>query len=172
LITYSHTGTQQRDRPEISQITVAVDDMRHVKNTAELIQGVLAESHKQEDTAIAVPLDLLEKAEQTQRVFTLVLGSIASISLLVGGIGIMNIMLATVTERTREIGIRRALGAKRGDVTRQFLLETVVLSSVGGFLGVALGVILSHLLTRVIDLPAAIRLWSLVLSFTISVLVG
>ena len=89
---------------------------------------------------ITVPLELLEKAEATQRIFNLVLGSIASISLLVGGIGIMNIMLATVSERTREIGIRRALGARRRDIIEQFLIETTVMSSSGGLIGVLLGV--------------------------------
>src|SRR5438552_17851026 len=110
--------------------------MENVKKTAEIIQGVLDQYHTQKDTAVTVALELLEKAERTQRIFTLVLGAIASISLLGGGIGIMNIMLATVTERTREIGIRRALGAKRGDITAQFLTETVVLSGLGGVLGV------------------------------------
>ena len=97
------------------------------------------EFHPKKDYAITVPLELLEKAEATKRIFNLVLGSIASISLLVGGIGIMNIMLATVSERTREIGIRRALGAKRRDIIQQFLIETTVMSGSGGLIGVVLG---------------------------------
>ena len=101
---------------------------------------MLQQFHPKKDYGITVPLELLEKAEATQRIFNLVLGSIASISLLVGGIGIMNIMLATVSERTREIGIRRALGARRRDIIEQFLIETTVMSSSGGLIGVLLGV--------------------------------
>src|SRR3954470_664437 len=96
--------------------------------------------HPKKDVAMVVPYDLLMQAQATARQFSIILGTIASISLLVGGIGIMNIMLATVTERTREIGIRRALGAKRRDITQQFLIETIVLSGVGGLLGVLIGV--------------------------------
>jgi putative ABC transport system permease protein len=119
-----------------------------------------------------VPLDLLEKAEETQRIFTLVLGAIASVSLIVGGIGIMNIMLATVTERTREIGIRRALGAKRRDIAWQFLVETVALASLGGFLGVGLGIVLSRLVTHFFSFEAIIRPWSPIVAFAVSVAVG
>src|SRR5262249_23876699 len=94
------------------------------------------------------------------------------ISLVVGGIGIMNIMLATVTERTMEIGIRRALGAKRRDIAWQFLVETMTLSSVGGILGVALGISLSFLVTYVFKFPAILSVWSMALSFSVSVAVG
>src|SRR5204863_7224329 len=98
-------------------------------------------NHKKKDYNIEVPLEKLRQAERTKQIFNIVLGSIAAISLLVGGIGIMSIMLASVTERTREIGIRRALGAKRRDIILQFLVETVMLSGAGGLLGVALGMI-------------------------------
>jgi putative ABC transport system permease protein len=172
VITYHRAGTWQFEKLEISQITVTVDKMEHVKQTADIIQGVLEQYHTQKDTAVTVPLDLLEKAEKTQRIFTLVLGAIASISLLVGGIGIMNIMLATVTERTREIGIRRALGAKRRDITLQFLVEAVALSSMGGVLGVSLGIGLSHLVTHFFALPTIISTWSPVAAFAVSVAVG
>jgi putative ABC transport system permease protein len=165
-------GSFQAEKLELSQLTIAVDRMEHVKKTAEIIQGLLDQYHTQKDIAITVPLDLLEKAEQTQRIFTLVLGAIASISLVVGGIGIMNIMLATVTERTREIGIRRALGAKRRDIALQFLIETVVLSSAGGLLGVGLGIGLSHVVTYSFDFPTIIQAWSPLLAFAVSVAVG
>jgi putative ABC transport system permease protein len=119
-----------------------------------------------------VPLELLQKAEQTQRLFTLVLGAIAGVSLVVGGIGIMNIMLATVTERTKEIGVRRAMGAKRRDIASQFLVETVILSCGGGLLGVAVGIGGAYLVTWLAELPVIIRVWSPVLAFGVSVLVG
>jgi putative ABC transport system permease protein len=172
LLIYVRQGTEQVEKLEISQLTVGVDDMKHVKNTADIIQGLIDQYHTKVDTAITVPLDLLEKAEQTQRIFTLVLGAIASISLLVGGIGIMNIMLATVTERTREIGIRRAIGAKRRHIAWQFLIETVVLSTMGGVLGVCLGIALSYFVSHLFDFPTIVRPWSPVLAFAVSLAVG
>jgi putative ABC transport system permease protein len=119
-----------------------------------------------------VPLQLLQQAEQTKRIFNVVLGSIAAISLIVGGIGIMNIMLATVTERTREIGIRRALGARKKDIVTQFLVETTVLSVGGGLVGVVLGVVAPLLVAHFTSMKAIITPWSLILSFSISGLVG
>ena len=107
--------------------------------TAEIVKNTLAEFHREDDYGVTVPLELLEQAKTTRLMFMIFMGIIAAISLVVGGIGIMNIMLATVTERTREIGIRRALGAKRRDIARQFLVETVVLSIVGGLIGVVVG---------------------------------
>jgi len=172
LVTYMKAGTYQAEKLEISQITVAVDSMNHVKKTAEIIEALLDQFHTQKDTQVTVPLDLLERAEQTQRIFTLVLGAIASVSLIVGGIGIMNIMLATVTERTREIGIRRALGAKRRDIGLQFLIETVVLSSSGGILGVLVGFALSYLVTHMFSFQTIIKAWSPILAFAVSVAVG
>ena len=111
---------------------LVVDDDR-------LVLATVTHGLTQADYEVIVPLELLQQAEQTKRIFNIVLGSIAAISLIVGGIGIMDIMLATVTERTREIGIRRALGAKKQDIITQFLVETVVLSVGGGLLGVAVG---------------------------------
>ena len=119
-----------------------------------------------------VPYDLLLQAQRSAQVFSFVLGAIAFISLLVGGIGIMNIMLATVTERTREIGIRRALGAKRRDITQQFLIETIVLSGIGGLLGVVIGVNVPQLIVRFSAIKAYVTLNSVLLSFGISVAVG
>jgi len=165
-------GAREFEKLQISQITVTVDRMDNVKQTADIIQGILEQFHTQKDFSLTVPLDLLERAEKTQRIFTLILGSIASIALIVGGIGVMNIMLATVTERTREIGIRRALGAKRRDITWQFLLEAIVLSSAGGLLGVGLGMLTPSLVERFVHFPAIIRPWSPIVAFGVSVCVG
>ena len=107
--------------------------------TARLVKTSLSHHDEVGDTAVVIPKELLDQARNTRLMFMVFMGVIAGISLLVGGIGIMNIMLATVTERTREIGIRRAIGAKRADIVRQFLAETIVLSSVGGFIGIAAG---------------------------------
>jgi putative ABC transport system permease protein len=165
-------GAFQMEQLELSQITVGVDSMDNVKKTAAIIEGLIEQYHNKADTAITVPLDLLEQAEKTQRLFTLVLGAIASISLVVGGIGIMNIMLATVTERTREIGIRRALGARRRQSALQFLIETVVLSAIGGVLGVCVGIGLAFAVARVLEFPTIVRPWSPLIAFAVSVAVG
>jgi putative ABC transport system permease protein len=143
-----------------------------VKRTAQSLDSMLQQFHPKHDYGITVPLELLEKAEATQRIFNLVLGSIASISLLVGGIGIMNIMLATVSERTREIGIRRALGARRRDIIEQFLVETTVMSSSGGLIGVLLGVAVPPLVSSLSGMPVVIRPWSPILAFLIAVTIG
>ena len=135
---------------ELHQIIVRVDAVpTAVESTAAGIERMLERFHKKKDYEMSVPLALLKQAEATKRTFNIVLGSIAGISLLVGGIGIMNIMLASVTERTREIGIRRAIGAKRKQIIYQFLIETVVLSTFGGLIGLGVGVsdpILDHVL--------------------------
>ncbi len=165
-------GSFQMERLEISRLTVQVRNLADVPRTAQAIQGCLDRFHPNKDVTVTVPLDLLQKAEQTQRMFTLILGAIAGVSLLVGGIGIMNIMLATVTERTREIGVRRALGAKRKDIAFQFLIETVVLSCGGGLIGVALGVGLTVLLDKGFGVPAVLRPWGPMVAFFVSVAVG
>ena len=107
--------------------------------TAEEVKDLMKRHHRVDDYAVVVPAELLKQAENTRQMFIFFMGMIAAISLVVGGIGIMNIMLATVTERTREIGIRRALGARRWDITRQFLVETTILSVLGGLVGVTAG---------------------------------
>jgi len=124
---------------QLSQITVGVASAEEVDQTAAIIETLLKKYHPDGDYAVVVPKELLRQAERTRTMFNMLLVVIAGISLLVGGIGIMNIMLATVTERTREIGIRRAIGAKRSDIIKQFLTETLVLSGSGGLLGVLFG---------------------------------
>ena len=132
-------GEFQGEQVELSQITISVDRIEDVDETAAIIQSLLKKYHDKEDYAVVVPKELLLQAERTRAMFNALLVVIAGISLLVGGIGIMNIMLATVTERTREIGIRRALGATRQHIIQQFLTETVVLTASGGLLGVLFG---------------------------------
>ncbi len=119
------------------------DDRDLVIPTAEVVRETIRNLHGEgkNDFAVVVPLELLKQADQIRKIFNIVLGSIAAISLIVGGIGIMNIMLATVTERTREIGIRRALGARRRDIIQQFLTETIVLSGTGGLIGIMMGLL-------------------------------
>ncbi|MCA9042413.1 MAG: ABC transporter permease, partial [Planctomycetaceae bacterium] len=140
LIINRQTGSFSAEQVELNQITLKVNDSENVIATSEVVRESLSKSHpRTKDYAVVVPLELLEQARQIRLIFNAVLGSIAAISLVVGGIGIMNIMLATVTERTREIGIRRALGARQRDITEQFLTETMVLSGTGGVIGVLLG---------------------------------
>ena len=165
-------GSFTAEKIELSQITVTVDSMQNVKKTATALDSLIGQFHPKKDYLITVPLELLEKAEATQRIFNLVLGSIASISLLVGGIGIMNIMLATVSERTREIGIRRAIGARRRDIIEQFLIETTVMSSSGGLIGVLLGLAAPPLVSYLSGMPVVIRPWSPIIAFLIAVTIG
>ncbi len=135
-------GSFSAEEVELNQITLKISDTDQVMPTADVIRESLKQHHKSDsDYSVVVPQELLKQAAQIRVIFNVVLGSIAAISLVVGGIGIMNIMLATVTERTREIGIRRALGAKQQDITMQFLTETIVLSGSGGLIGVALGLL-------------------------------
>jgi putative ABC transport system permease protein len=135
----ARSGSFEATRVELNQILVEVGRQQDVLPVARMLRAVLERFHENKDYRITVPLELLEQKRRTQQVFNIALLLIAGISLLVGGIGIANIMLATVTERTREIGIRRAIGAKRHHVLSQFLIETVTLAAAGGLLGIALG---------------------------------
>ncbi len=165
-------GSFEAEEVQLHQITVQMRDIAAVETADSQTKTLLKRFHEQNDYEIIVPLQLLRQAEQTKRIFSIVLGSIAAISLLVGGIGIMNIMLATVTERTREIGVRRALGAKRRDITMQFLVETVVLSVGGGLLGVIVGVVTPFVVSSLTDMKTIVTVWSVALAFGISGAVG
>jgi len=160
------------EKVELHEICVRVDNADRVIETAAVLKGLLARFHKKKDYEVVVPLELLQRAQQIKRTYNIVLGSIAAISLLVGGIGIMNIMLATVTERTREIGIRRALGAKRRHITLQFLTETVLLAGTGGVIGVIGGIIIPVMVEYLVNMKTIVTLWSVVAAFSISVLTG
>ncbi len=135
----SRSGSREAEVVQYSQITTTVGDIEEVEEAAEIIEILLDQKHPDGDFSITVPKELLRQAEMLRILFNVLLVLIAGISLIVGGIGIMNIMLAIVTERTREIGVRRAMGAKRRDIIQQFLAETVVLSATGGVIGVAAG---------------------------------
>jgi ABC-type lipoprotein export system ATPase subunit/ABC-type antimicrobial peptide transport system permease subunit len=185
---YAHT---ESGVPIATQVTLSLRDAREVMDTAEVVRQTLARTHQREDYAIAVPLELLQQARNSRLMFIAMMGLVAAISLVVGGIGIMNIMLATVTERTREIGIRRAIGARKADITRQFLVETVVLSVIGGLTGILGGLACAPFFrvamwgveksfpTAFSSLPDVVRTmvpvvvpWSIPVAFGISVAVG
>ena len=172
LLVERQAGSVKAESIELHRITVQVASTEQVEPAARLIREVLESTHKKRDFEMIVPLELLERARRTAAIWSLVLGCIAGISLLVGGIGIMNIMLATVTERTREIGIRRALGARRRDITMQFLIETLVLSIFGGSLGIGLGVLVPWTVTHYFEIRTIVTAWSLTLAFGISAGVG
>jgi putative ABC transport system permease protein len=189
------SGSFSVEEVQLNQITLKVRDLRDVLPTSEVVKESLARTHNdKKDWDVVVPLELLRQADQIRQIFNIVLGSIAAISLVVGGIGIMNIMLATVTERTREIGIRRALGARQRDIIYQFLTETVVLSGAGGMIGVAMGLLTPLTFTGIqwivqnmvldpatsasqlgrmfSDMQPRIAMWSLPVAFGISVAIG
>jgi len=166
------SGSIEAERVELHEATVKVNELENVISVSEAVRHVMERNHKKKDYQMDVPLEMLKRAERTKQIFNIVLGSIAAISLLVGGIGIMNIMLASITERTREIGIRRALGARRRDIVVQFLVETVILSGAGGILGVLLGVMIPFMVTHLAGMRTIVTFWSPLLAFTISGLVG
>ncbi|HCN76727.1 MAG TPA: ABC transporter ATP-binding protein [Verrucomicrobiales bacterium] len=166
------SGSFEAEKVEFHEAVVRVEDVNQVESRANAIRHLLAKNHKKEDWRIIVPVELLRQAERTKQIFSIVLGSIAAISLLVGGIGIMNIMLASVTERTREIGIRRAMGARQADIVLQFLVETVLLSGAGGIIGVVLGVSIPVAVEHFAGVTTVVKIWSPALAFLISVLTG
>ncbi|MCD6395170.1 MAG: ABC transporter permease [Planctomycetes bacterium] len=172
ISTMRTAGGDMRELVELHQLIVEVGSIDDVESVAKGIQEMLRRSHKKEDYRVSVPLALLRQAEATKRTFNIVLGSIAAISLLVGGIGIMNIMLASVTERTREIGVRRAIGAKRRQIISQFLIETIVLSTVGGLMGIGLGMFIPWMITYFAGMLTIVTLKSIVLSVGISITIG
>jgi putative ABC transport system permease protein len=158
---------------EIQQITIQVNNSDKLVETSQLIDAILQRHHfNNTDYNIVIPYELLRQEEKERQIYNFLLGAIAAISLLVGGIGIMNIMLATVMERTREIGIRRAIGARKNDIMKQFVTEAVAISITGGVIGVILGVSLSLSVSLFTDVDTYIRLYSVVIAFGFSVLVG
>ena len=160
-------------RDEIDGVYVRVKPDVDVTTAAATVRGILAASHRgADDYALVVPAELLAEQQRTKRIFDIVMVALASISLLVGGIGIMNIMLASVLERTPEIGLRRAIGARKTDVIRQFVIETTLIAVIGGILGLALGAAMSRLIASFAGWSTIVTPGSLLLSFSVSVLIG
>ena len=159
--------------PEVDQIILNVSDETRIKEATNLARTLLDLRHNQmEDYRIVVPEELLRQSQKTQRIFNIVMGAIAGISLLVGGIGIMNIMLATILERTREIGIRRAMGATRKDILGQFLIEAVLLSFSGGLIGILVGFLMTKAISSYAGWKTIVDLSSILLAFCVSASVG
>ena len=191
VVRFVTAGSQTGEEIQLSQITFQVASTEDVMPTADAVTRTMSKLHRNEDYAVVVPLELLEQARATRLMFMAFMGLIATVTLIVGGIGIMNIMLATVTERTREIGVRRALGANQADITGQFLCETLVLAIMGGLTGILGGVCCPNVIEylrstleqtlpeTMANLPTAVRNcrpvivpWSIPLAVGISVFVG
>jgi putative ABC transport system permease protein len=160
-------------RDEIDGLYVRLKTGADVTAAAATVRGILSASHRgADDYSLIVPAELLAEQQRTKRIFDIVMVALASISLLVGGIGIMNIMLASVLERTPEIGLRRALGAKQTDIIRQFVMETTLIAVGGGILGLLLGIAMSRIIASFAGWSTIVSGASLLLAFSVSVLIG
>jgi len=178
LITKRDLGRRKKRLTEnnyhqLDKIIITLNETDRIEESANIIKRILLRKHNQvEDFEMVVPQLLLEQEQSTKKIFNIVLAIIASISLLVGGIGIMNIMLASVMERTKEIGIRRAVGAKRFDIMLQFISEAVVISLSGGIIGIVFGIVASFVIKNITDIDAIISPLSVIISFVVSISVG
>jgi putative ABC transport system permease protein len=168
------SGEEEKfNTPEIDQLTVTVTDLKYILPLTRLIDRTLSRRHGEiDDYEIVVPESLLRQTEKTQQIFNIVMGAIAGLSLLVGGIGIMNIMMATVLERTREIGVRRAVGATRQDIMRQFLIEAVMICLIGCVIGVGLSLMISKAISFYAGWPTIVSIFSIILAIGVSTAVG
>ena len=170
---YRFWETSRFLKDELDGVDIRLKDGADSIESAKVVNAILNSTHRNtEDFSVTIPAALLAQQKRTQTIFTYVMVAIAAISLLVGGIGIMNIVLATVMERTREIGIRRAVGARRSDIVRQFLTESMLISSAGGILGVGFGLLLSWLIASAAEWKTIVTTGSIVVAFTVSMAVG
>lgn len=161
------------DKNSVDQLTVKVKNSDQLTSAADLIRRQLERRHYGvRDFEMILPEQLLAQKQKTQRIFNIVMGAIAGISLLVGGIGIMNIMLANILERTKEIGIRRAIGATRDDVLYQFLFEALLISITGGIAGIVLGFVLTSLISTYAEWKTVISMLSVIIAFIVSAATG
>ncbi len=170
---YSDANTQGYSKNQIDKIVVQVKETEYVNQTTEVLKKMMIRRHAGvDDIEIKVPELLLKQEQRTKNIFNIVLGAIASISLLVGGIGIMNIMLASVMERIKEIGIRQAIGATKKDVVMQFLTEATLISITGGLIGIVLGIAISKIIMQLTGILTIVSPWSIIISFGVSASVG
>lgn len=168
-----YVNEEKPKNDQLDKLIVQVEDTKYIKSSAEIISRLIERRHNfKKDFEVIVPELLLEQEQRTKNIFNIVLGAIASISLLVGGIGIMNIMLASILERTKEIGVRLAVGAKQRDILMQFLSEAIAISLTGGFLGIFLGVAISYIIESSTEIKTVISYYSVLLSFFVSISVG
>jgi putative ABC transport system permease protein len=158
---------------QLDKIILQVEETEQLGATANVVKRILLRRHSGlYDFEVTIPELLLKQQQRTKKIFNIVLGAIAGISLIVGGIGIMNIMLASVMERIREIGTRQAIGASRKDIVAQFLAESTLISISGGIIGIILGVVLSKIITAVFDIKTIVSLFSIFIAFGVSALIG
>jgi len=169
----SSEDTKPSNYHQIDRLVVQVNESEKLNSTADVMARMLERRHYGVvDFEITIPELLLKQQQRTQNIFNIVLAAIAAISLLVGGIGIMNIMLASVMERIKEIGLRLSIGAKKSDIVQQFLFEAVMISVTGGLVGVLLGIILAYAVASLADFPTSISFISIVISFGVAATVG
>ncbi len=167
------TSSKNEDINQLDKIIIRVKETDQLTSTAKVVGNMLMRKHNDiRDFDVSIPELLLKQQQKTKNIFNIVLGAIAGISLIVGGIGIMNIMLASVMERIREIGTRQAIGASRKDIVFQFLSESTLISVVGGLIGIILGVVLSKIIQSMFDIKTIISIFSIFISFGVSVFIG